>query len=175
MWEDVPIWFESTMEQAYLRFGYKNLDARYISDVALSMECIHGFLGGSSGHGKSVTMNAMICGLCMEYAPWELEIHLSDAKIVEFKKYGVNHRIPHISTIAATSDSDFVVSVLQSAFDKMQMRNKIFGSVGASNLKSFRKKTGLALPRVVIIMDEVESTFKFAGKKALKGREKVRI
>lgn len=166
MWEDVPIWFESTMEQAYLRFGYKNLDARYISDVALSMECIHGFLGGSSGHGKSVTMNAMICGLCMEYAPWELEIHLSDAKIVEFKKYGVNHRIPHISTIAATSDSDFVVSVLQSAFDKMQMRNKIFGSVGASNLKSFRKKTGLALPRVVIIMDEVESTFKFAGKKA---------
>lgn len=166
LWEDTPIWFESTMEQAYLRFGYKNLDARYISDVALSMECIHGFLGGSSGHGKSVTMNAMICGLCMEYAPWELEIHLSDAKIVEFKKYGVNHRIPHISTIAATSDSDFVVSVLQSAFDKMQMRNKIFGSVGASNLKSFRKKTGLALPRVVIIMDEVESTFKFAGKKA---------
>lgn len=166
LWEDTPIWFESTMEQAYLRFGYKNLDARYISDIALSMECIHGFLGGSSGHGKSVTMNAMICGLCMEYAPWELEIHLSDAKIVEFKKYGVNHRIPHISTIAATSDSDFVVSVLQSAFDKMQMRNKIFGSVGASNLKSFRKKTGLALPRVVIIMDEVESTFKFAGKKA---------
>ncbi len=110
----------------------------------------------------------MLAALCYEYAPWELNVAMSDAKIIEFKKYGVGHLIPHITTIAATADADFVVSVLQKAYDEMNMRAKIFGNVGASNLKSFRKKTGLAMPRYLILMDEVESTFKMAGKKAQK-------
>lgn len=164
----VPIWFEDTSKQAYLRFGYRNMDARYIGDDKFDMEYIHGFLGGSSGHGKSVTLNAMIGALCYEYAPWELELHLSDAKIIEFKKYGVNHCIPQIATIAATEDADFVISVLENAFNEMNMRAKVFGNLGVSNLKSFRAKTGLTMPRVVIIMDEVESTFKNAGKQASK-------
>lgn len=129
---------------------------------------LDGFLGGSSGHGKSVTINSMLASLFFEYAPWELEVHMSDAKIIEFKKYGVGHIIPHISTIAATEDPDFVVSVLQKAFNEMNERAKIFANIGASNLKSFRKKTGLAYPRVIIVMDEVESTFKMAGKQAQK-------
>lgn len=168
MSDGTPMWFENTMDQAYLRFGYDNMDARYICRQRFSMEYIHGFLGGSSGHGKSVTINSMLASLFYEYAPWELEIHMSDAKIIEFKKYGVGHIIPHISTIAATEDPDYVVSVLQKAFDEMNQRAKIFANIGASNLKSFRKKTGLAYPRVLIVMDEVESTFKMAGKQAQK-------
>lgn len=160
-----PIWFESAANESFLRFGYKNLDARKIGDDKLSMEFIHGFLGGSSGHGKSVTLNSMIGGLVHEYAPWEIDIKLSDAKITEFKKYGMNHRIPHITAIAATTDADFVISMLSSAVTEMIQRSKVFANAGVSNLKSFRKKTGLMLPRVIIVMDEVESTFKLAGKK----------
>lgn len=166
MHDGTPMWFETTAKQMFLRFGYTNCDARYISNVKLDMEYIHSFLGGSSGHGKSVTINSMLGGLFYEYAPWELQVHMSDAKIIEFKKYGVGHIIPHISTIAATEDADFVISVLGKAFDEMNQRAKIFGNLAVSNLKSFREKTGLAYPRVLIVMDEVESTFKLAGKKA---------
>lgn len=166
--DGTPMWFESTASEAFVRFGYKNCDARYICDSKFDMEYIHGFLGGSSGHGKSVTLNAMLGALCYEYGPWELELHLSDAKIIEFKKYGVKNVIPHISTIAATEDADFVVSVLDKAYTEMNERAKIFGNIGVSNLKSFRKKTGLAYPRVMIVMDEVESTFRLAGKQAPK-------
>lgn len=166
--DGTPMWFNSSAGECYLRFGYENLDARKISSLKLDMEYIHGFLGGSSGHGKSVTLNAMMGALCYEYAPWELELHLSDAKIIEFKKYGVNHRIPHIASIAATEDPDFVISVLDRAYREMNERAKIFGNIGASNLKNFRKKTGLAMPRVLVVMDEVESTFKMAGKQATK-------
>lgn len=166
--DGVPMWFNSSAGECFLRFGYENLDARKISSVKMDMEFIHGFLGGSSGHGKSVTINSMLGSLFYEYAPWELEVHLSDAKIIEFKKYGVNHRIPHIASIAATEDPDFVISVLARAYNEMNERAKIFGNIGASNLKNFRKKTGLAMPRVLIVMDEVESTFKMAGKQASK-------
>lgn len=163
-----PMWFESSINEIFLRFGYTNCDARYISTVKMDMEFIHAFLGGSSGHGKSVTLNSMLASLFYEYAPWELEVHMSDAKILEFKKYGVGHLIPHISTIAATEDPDYVISVLDKAATEMNERAKIFGNLSVSNLKNFRKKTGLALPRVLIVMDEVESTFKLAGRKAQK-------
>lgn len=163
---DEPFWCNTSEKQVYLRFGFENMDAREMCTERLDGEYIHAFLGGSSGHGKSVTLNSMIGAICHEYAPWEVELHLSDAKIVEFKKYGVNHRIPHIASIAATEDPDFVISVLDRAKREMQERQKIFGSINASNLKSFRQKTGLCLPRVIIIMDEVESTFRLAGRQA---------
>lgn len=166
--DGTPIWFESASNECFLRFGYTNFDARYIGKDILSMEYIHGFLGGSSGHGKSVTLNSMMGSLFYEYAPWELDVKLSDAKITEFKKYGTGHRIPHITTIAATADADYVISVLETAVNEMTMRGKLFGALKVSNLKSFRKKTGLMMPRVLIVMDEVESTFRLAGKKAPK-------
>lgn len=164
--DGIPMWLNACDDQVWLRFGYKDRDVRFLSDERLSMEYIHSFLGGASGHGKSVTLNALLCSMCYEYAPWELEVHLSDAKIVEFKKYGMGNRIPHIASIAATEDADFVISVLQRAKNEMQERGKIFGSIGASNLKKFNEKTGLRLPRVLILMDEVESTFRLAGKQA---------
>ena len=160
------IWTMNSAKRAYIRFGYKDCDPRYICDLSLSSDLIHCFLGGSSGQGKSVTVNSMINALCFEYAPWELELHMSDAKIAEFKKYGVAHRIPHIKSIAATEDAGFVISVLHRASVEMQERNKIFGACGVSNLTEFREKTGLALPRVLVVMDEVESTFQLAGKDA---------
>lgn len=164
--QGTPIWFTETAAGMYLRFGFVNNDARVVSTVPLNQEFIHMFLGGSSGHGKSVTLNAMIGSLVHEYAPWELEIHLSDAKITEFRRYGLDHRIPHIKSIAATEDADFVRSVLDRCVTEMKERQKIFSTAGVTNLKSFRKKTGLAYPQVVVIMDEVESTFKMAGKQA---------
>ena len=95
-----------------------------------------------------------------------MNVHLSDSKILEFKKYGVNHRIPHIKTIAATEDADFVISVLESAVVEMKNRQALFGTLGTSNIKDFRRKTGLALPRILILMDEVETTFQIAGRKS---------
>lgn len=168
MSDGTPMWLQTSEQQCYYRCGYENLDARKISSIKMDMEYIHTFLGGSSGHGKSVCINSILGALCYEYAPWEFEVHMSDAKIIEFKKYGVGHRIPHISTIAATEDPDYVISVLERASQEMRERAKIFGNIGASNLKNFRKQTGLAYPRVLILMDEVESTFSMAGRQASK-------
>lgn len=173
IWEDTPIWFGDSRKEVFLRFGYENLDARFISRVPLGSKVLHGFLAGATGQGKSVAINALMCALFMEYGPWELNVHLSDAKILEFKKYGVNHRIPHIKTIAATEDADFVISVMENAVAEMKDRQALFGNLGTANIKDFRKKTGLALPRLLILMDEVETTFQIAGKKSARIAEAI--
>ena len=79
-----PMWFGDSTGGIALRCGYKDGDSRYINDVVLGDENIHGIMGGATGQGKSVTLNSILYGICYEYAPWEVKLTLSDAKIVEF-------------------------------------------------------------------------------------------
>ena len=160
------IWFGDSSNGVFLRAGYKDGDSRYICNQKLDDNDIHAVLGGSTGQGKSVTLNAIIFGFCMEYAPWEVTLTLCDAKIVEFKSYALQTPMPHIKNIAATGDADYLISVL-SHLDKEMMRlNNVFTVAGVKNIKDFRKKTGLCLPQNIIVIDEFQTMFKFAGKKA---------
>ena len=162
---DVPIWYGDTSDVIYLRFGYKNGDSRFYSKECLGDSDVHGFIGGATGQGKSVALNNIIFNAVEEYPPWELQLVLSDSKIVEFKAYARNP-LPHIDAIAATSDADYQISVLGKLCEEMMKRNSVFSSIGAKKLKEFRAETGLCVPCVLIVMDEVQTAFKFAGKKS---------
>ena len=160
------IWFGDSSDGVFLRAGYKDGDSRYICNQKLDDNDIHMVLGGSTGQGKSVTLNSIIFGLCLEYAPWEISLTLCDAKIVEFKSYALQTPMPHIKTIAATGDADYLISVLENLRDEMMRLNSVFTVAGVKNIKDFRKKTGLCLPQNIIVMDEFQTMFKFAGKRA---------
>lgn len=166
------VWFGDTTKGVRLRTGYRDGDSRYIADQGFYDTYVHGLLGGATGQGKSVTLNAMIYGMCMEYAPWELHLTLSDAKIVEFKSIALSHRMPHIEAVSATGDADYLISVLEAKQREMQLMNSIFVTASrvygreVKNVADFRKVTGLALPRNVLIFDEYQAMFKAAKRKA---------
>lgn len=168
------IWFGDTTDGVHFRCGYVNGDSRYISEQALDDKTPHGFLAGATGQGKSVTLNSIIYGMCSEYAPWELKLVLSDAKIVEFKSIALNDPMPQIDIVAATGDSDYLLSVLETKYNEMQTLNSIFTKASQvygqtiHNIKDFRKVTGLTLPRNVLVFDEATSMFANAGKKVNK-------
>lgn len=167
--DDIPIWHGSTLKDNgfVLRgAGYVNGDSRKSCPIALDDNVPHGLLGGATGHGKSVTLNSIIIAGCLEYPPWELQFFLVDAKIVEMKAYGLNSHIPHISSIAATSDAEYIISVLEEAYRIMMLRNSVFTVAGTKNIKSFREKTGLTMPHIVIPMDEFQTMFMNAARKA---------
>ena len=159
------IWFGDSSSGISLRGGYKNGDSRYICDQVLGDDDIHMILAGATGQGKSVTLNALIYGLCLEYAPWEISLTLCDAKIVEFKSYAMQTPMPHIRSIAATGDVDYLISVLKDLEAEMIRTNSLFTVAGVKNIKDFRKKTGLCLPQNLIVIDEFQTMFKNAGKK----------
>ena len=160
------IWFGDASDGVFLRCGYRDGDSRYICNQKLDDSDIHMVLGGSTGQGKSVTLNSIIYGMCLEYAPWEITLTLCDAKIVEFKSYALQTPMPHIKNIAATGDADYLISVLQNLDKEMMILNSAFTKAGVKNIKDFRKQTGLCLPQNIIVMDEFQTMFKFAGKKA---------
>ena len=165
------IWFGDTTDGVSFRWGYFNGDSRKISDQALDDTTVHGFLGGATGQGKSVTLNSVLYGCCMEYPPWELTLTLSDAKIVEFKSIALKYPMPHIDIIAATADADYMLSMLKVKHEEMIKRQSVFTTAArvfgheCKNIMQFRKITGLCMPRVVIVMDECTAMFQQAGSK----------
>lgn len=162
---ELPIWFGNSTEEVYLRFGYENGDSRKMSKYFVGDKAVSAIMGGSTGSGKSACINNMIYNMCLEYPPWELDLVMSDAKIVEFKQYALNSPLPHISAIAATEDADYLISIYEDVLNRINLWQHVFTSAGASNIMTFREKTGITLPRHVIIGDEFQTMFKKAGKK----------
>ena len=79
--------------------------------------------------------------------------------------------MPQITAVAATSDIDYVLSVLEEQKDIMLKRNHLFISLSKSTghtiakISDFRKFTGLSMSQILIIIDEFQTLFKNAGKK----------
>ena len=165
----IPVWRGCTKkdEGVVLRgAGYANGDSRKPCNIALDDKVPHGLLAGATGHGKSVTLNSIINTACLEYPPWYVQFILVDAKIVEMKAYGIGSIIPHISSIAATSDAEFIISVLEDTYSTMMLRNSVFTKAGTKNITSFMKKTNLCLPHIMITIDEFQTMFMNAARKA---------
>lgn len=169
MYEGKPIWTKNSSKRIDLGFGYKNGDKRYLSEFALGDNSDtsgpHMVIGGTSGGGKSVCVNNLLFNILMGYSPFEVNLYMIDAKIAEFKRYATTHHCPHIKVIGATSDTSYVISLLQQLNILMIKLNKLFGSVGVNNINDFRKNTGLTLPRIIVIVDEYQLQYELATSK----------
>lgn len=150
----VPIWFNTTISSVNVRLGFDNLDASTPGAIPLGDKPVHMLLGGTTGSGKSVAINDIICSLLLEYPPWELSLVLADFKIVELSRYANRIPTPHVKLVAATGSTEFALSTFKYLTEEMTARQKIFTAAGVQNLKDFRKKFDLCMPRILLIADE---------------------
>lgn len=151
---DVPIWFNTTHKEVVLRPGFAKLNAAYPAVFPLCDDPVHAMLGGVTGAGKSVMLNDLILTAMMEYPPWELELVLADFKLVELTQYANRIPSPHVRLVAATSSTEYALSVFKFLKDEMDSRMQVFTKLGVKNIKEFRAVMGMALPRIVFIADE---------------------
>lgn len=140
-----------------------------------SYEPAHALLAGATGSGKSYSLHAIILSLALHYSPKELELYLLDYKEgVEFQVYVTPDRLgnpnalndpdsgqilPHAQVISIESDAEFGLSVLERAIAEIETRGKVFKSVGAAGLESYRRDTGKILPRLLIVIDEYQQMY----------------
>ena len=127
----------------------------------------HMLLGGATGHGKSVTLNDIIMAAALVHPPWKVQFYLNDPKIVEFKKYGLHEKpMPHLNVVAATADPQYSISLLEYIIEIMDIRNDIFAVAKVNNIEEFTQTTGLHMPMLLLVLDEVKSMYLAAAKKA---------
>ncbi len=138
----------------------------------------HVLVAGSTGSGKSVGINAIICSLVYRMKPKDLRMILVDPKILELSVYD---DIPHLLLPVVTEPNKASLA-LKWAVAEMDRRYRLLASINVRNLSGFNQKIkkyaagdkappeGVApdelehLPYIVIILDELADLMMVAGK-----------
>ncbi len=93
----------------------------------------HLLIGGFTGAGKSVGINAMIMSILFKARPDEVKFILVDPKVVEL---GVYADIPHLLT-PIISDPKKAANALGWAVAEMERRYRLLASAGVRNLEQY--------------------------------------
>jgi DNA segregation ATPase FtsK/SpoIIIE, S-DNA-T family len=116
--------------------------------------CAHGMLAGQTGSGKSFLLHVFITGLVSRYSPDELQLVLVDGKQgVEFEHY---RRLPHAQVVCLRTPPAIARSVLEDFAAEMDDRWEKFQQAGVGKLEEYRRKTGLKMPRMLMVVDEYQ-------------------
>lgn len=111
----------------------------------------HLLIAGSTGSGKSVCVNTIICNILFKARPDEVKLILVDPKVVELSNY---NGIPHLLTPVVT-DMKKAASALHWAVKEMERRYTLFAENHAREINSYNLKAEEKLPYIVIIIDEL--------------------
>jgi len=113
----------------------------------------HLLIAGSTGSGKTVCLDSIICCLLMHNSPDELRLLLVDPKRVELVAFG---EIPHLAAPVVV-EADKAVKVLRWLNVEMDRRYREFAKAKARNIESYNKDRtlGEAMPYLVLVVDEL--------------------
>ncbi|MBN1152914.1 MAG: DNA translocase FtsK, partial [Dehalococcoidia bacterium] len=113
----------------------------------------HLLIAGSTGSGKTVCLDSIICCLLMHNSPDELRLLLVDPKRVELVAFS---EIPHLAAPVVV-EADKAVKVLRWLNVEMDRRYREFAKAKARNIESYNKDRtpGEAMPYLVLVVDEL--------------------
>lgn len=127
----------------------------------------HLLVAGTTGSGKSVSINTMICSMLMTYTPKELRLILVDPKMLELSMYD---DIPHLLVPVVTNPHKAAKALAWAVFE-MERRFQIMSKAKVRNLEGYNRaadqdKSGEMerLPFIVIVIDELADLMMVAGK-----------
>ncbi|MEJ2078311.1 MAG: DNA translocase FtsK 4TM domain-containing protein [Acidobacteriota bacterium] len=135
----------------------------------------HLLIAGSTGSGKSVGLNCMVCSILFKAGPNEVRFILVDPKRLEL---GLYEDIPHLLTPIVT-DPKQAANALNWAVREMEDRYKVLAQQGVRNIAQYNalvRQTAAErggeqdeeelnpLPNIVIIVDELADLMMTAGK-----------
>lgn len=111
----------------------------------------HMLIAGATGTGKSVAINSLFISLLYRNTPQDVKFIVIDPKRVELNLY---NGIPHLLTPVVT-ENEKAVNALKWAVAEMDRRYKLLSEVGKRNILEYNADSGLGMPYIVILVDEL--------------------
>ena len=120
----------------------------------------HLLIAGTTGSGKSVCINTIILSLLYRHTPDRCKFILIDPKMLELSTY---EGIPHLLCPVIT-EAKKAASVLGWVVKEMENRYKLMTKEGVRNIDGYNAKHTLAMPYIVVVVDEMSDLMLVAGK-----------
>jgi DNA segregation ATPase FtsK/SpoIIIE, S-DNA-T family len=182
--------FEDQTAQLPIILGKNIAGDPVIADLA---PMPHLLVAGTTGSGKSVGLNAMICSLLYRLTPEQCRMIMIDPKMLELSIYD---DIPHLLSPVVTEPAK-AIRALKWAVEQMEDRYRMMASIGVRGLGGYNEKVKQArakgqplgrkvqtgydadsglpiyeeetldyqpLPQIVVIVDELADLMMTAGK-----------
>jgi len=112
----------------------------------------HLLIAGTTGSGKSVCVNAILCALLLYNTPADLRLVLVDPKRVGLTNY---NGVPHLLAPVVV-EAERVISALQWMMREMDSRYQKFARNGSRNIQEFNARhPDEKLPYLVVVVDEL--------------------
>jgi S-DNA-T family DNA segregation ATPase FtsK/SpoIIIE len=147
----------------------------FVSDLATMP---HLLIAGSTGTGKSVSVNAMLSSILFRASPDDVRLIMVDPKRLEL---GMYEDIPHLLTPVVV-DPKLAANALRWAVREMEERYKTLAAVGVRNIEQYNRNLKQAqsenggkpvldnndnelkhLPFIVVLIDELADLMMIAG------------
>jgi len=120
----------------------------------------HLLIAGTTGSGKSVCINTIILSLLYRHTPDKCKFILIDPKMLELSTY---EGIPHLLCPVIT-EAKKAASVLGWVVKEMENRYRLMTKEGVRNIDGYNLKHTLAMPYIVVVVDEMSDLMLVAGK-----------
>ena len=120
----------------------------------------HLLIAGTTGSGKSVCINTIILSLLYRHTPDKCKFILIDPKMLELSTY---EGIPHLLCPVIT-EAKKAASVLGWVVKEMENRYRLMTKEGVRNIDSYNARHALAMPYIVVVVDEMSDLMLVAGK-----------
>ncbi|MEI6791043.1 MAG: DNA translocase FtsK, partial [Myxococcaceae bacterium] len=122
----------------------------------------HVLIAGTTGSGKSVCLNAMICSILYRATPQDVRFLMIDPKMLELSIY---EGIPHL-LLPPIIDSKKAAHALKWAVKEMDRRYEQMNQVGVRDIAGYNEKVDASqkMPFIVVVVDEYADLVIVAGK-----------
>lgn len=112
----------------------------------------HLLVAGSTGSGKSVSVNTMILSLLYTATPRDVRFIMVDPKMLEFSMY---EGIPHLLLPVVTEPKKASLA-LKWAVNEMERRYRLMADKGVRNIESYNRKLAQELNKAALELPEAE-------------------
>ena len=127
--------FTESPSKLTMAIGKDNIGEPMVQDLATVP---HLLMAGSTGSGKSVGMNVMICSILLNATPDEVKMIMVDPKMLELSIYD---GIPHLIAPVVTNPKK-AAAALQWAVTEMETRYKLMSEAGVRNITGYNNFVG---------------------------------
>ena len=144
--------FDSSKAKLALSLGKTISGEPVIADLA---KMPHLLVAGTTGSGKSVSINTMILSLLYRLTPEQCRLIMIDPKMLELSVYD---GIPHLLAPVVTDPKKAVVA-LKWTVREMEDRYKKMSKLGVRNIDGFNQRIALAAKKKEVLTRTVQTGF----------------